>query len=139
MRVGGADIRAAVGRPANDDRTIDQAAAHVTDLAGIVDDLVVRHGAEAPEHQLDHGSQPEHRGADSHAYEGGFTDWRIDDPLVPEFFPKTPCHLVGAVILGDFFADEDDIGIAFDLLGERLVESISVFDEWHGSGSPKCH
>ena len=82
--------------------------------------------AEAPEHQLHHRAQAEHRGADAHADEGGFADRRIDDALVAELFPQALGDLVGAVVLGDFLADEDDVGVALDFLGEGVVQSFAV-------------
>ena len=51
--MGGSDVRSPVGGSANDDRTIDESAAHVADLPGVIDDLVVGHGCKTPEHQLD--------------------------------------------------------------------------------------
>ncbi len=53
--------------------------------------------------------------------------------LSPNLFHKTARHFVGAVVLGDLLADEDDVGIAFDFLGKRLVEGFAVFDEGHNS------
>ena len=121
VRVGGADVGAAVGGAADDDGAVDEAAAHVADLRGVVDDLVAGDGGEAPEHQLHHRAQAEHGGADAHADEAGFGDRRIDDALVAVFFPEALGDFVGAVVLGDFLADEDDVRVALDFLGEGLA------------------
>ena len=56
--------------------------------------------------------------------------------LSPNRFHKPAGHFVGAIILRDLLADEDDVGIAFDFLGKCLVESVAVFDEGHDS--KKC-
>ena len=88
--MGRADISAAIGRSADDDRAIDPAAAHVADAAGIIDDLVESHVSEAPEHELHHRTKAEHGGADAHADEAGLADGRIDQPLVAILGPRGP-------------------------------------------------
>ena len=59
-------------------------------------------------------------------------------PLVAISFPQATRHFVGAIVLGDFLANEDDIGIALDFFGKRLVEGFAVFDEGHNLKSEDC-
>ena len=46
--------------------------------------------------------------------------------LSPYFFQQAFGDLVGAVVLGDFLAHEDDVGVALDFLGEGLAEGFAV-------------
>ena len=131
--MGGSDVRAPVGGSANDDRTIDETAAHVADLTGVIDDLVVGDGRKTPEHELNDRPQAKHGSAHTHADEGCFADRGVHDPLVAKSLPETACHFVGPVVLGDLLADEDYVRIAFDFLGKRLVKCFAVFDEGHDS------
>ncbi len=58
----------------------------------------------------------------------------LHEALVPVFGPQAFGDLVGAVVLGDFLADNDDILVALDLLGEGLVQRGAVINEWHDGG-----
>ena len=111
-------------------------AAHIPDLAGIIDDLIVGNGRETPKHELDHGPQAKHRRSHSHADECRLADRGVHDTLVAKSFPKPSGYLVSAIILRDLLADEDDVGIAFDFLGKCLIESVAIFDKSHDS--KKC-
>ncbi len=132
VRVGGADVGSSVSGAADDDGAVDEAAAHVTDEAGIVNNLIPCDGGEAPEHEFHDGAEAEHGGTDAHADEGGLADGRVADALISEAFPEAFGDFVGAVVFGDFFAEEDDIGIALDFFGECVAESFAVGDLRHG-------
>ena len=101
-------------------------------MAGVVDDLVPGDIGEAPEHELHHGTNAEHRGSNAHADEARFADRRIDDAFVAEALPEAFGDFVGSVVAGDFLAHDDDIFIAEDFLGEGVVQGFAVGDEWHG-------
>src|SRR5690606_12099810 len=77
--VGGADVGAAVGGAADDDRAGDLAAGHVADVGRVVHDLVVGDGEEGPEHEQHDGADAEHGGANAHADEAGLGDGGVDD------------------------------------------------------------
>ncbi len=132
VRVGGTDVGSSVGGASDDDGAVDEAAAHVADEAGVVNDLVPCDGGEAPEHEFHDGAQTEHGGTDAHADECGFADGRVADAFIAETFPEAFGDFVGAVVFGDFFAEEDDIGIALDFFGEGVAESFAVGDLRHG-------
>ena len=132
VRVRRADVRAAVRGPADDDGAIDETAAHVADLRGVIDDLIPRDGGEAPEHEFHDGANAEHRGADAHADECGLADGRVHDALAAPFFPEALGDFVCAVVLGDFLAHEDDVFVARHFFVKGLVECVAVFDECHG-------
>ena len=58
------------------------------DVAGVIHDLVERDVRKGPEHQLHHGSDAEHRGADAEADEARFGDRGIDDALRSELLEE---------------------------------------------------
>ena len=135
--MGRANVCAAVCGAADDDRAIDEAAAHVANLTGVVDDLVPGHVGEAPEHKLHHGTNAEHRGSHAHADEPGFTDRGVDHAFVAEALPESFGHFVGAIVTGDFLANDDDIFVAHDFLGEGVVDCFAIGYLWHGADSKK--
>src|SRR5690606_2841957 len=69
--VRGANIGATIGRTANDNGAVDETAGHVTDVGGVVQNLVEGDGVERPEHEFHHGTDAEHRGTDTHPDETG--------------------------------------------------------------------
>ena len=131
VRVGCTHISSPVCRAADDNRAIDESTAHVADLASVVDDLVPCHIGEAPKHELHHGANTQHRSPYAHADKTGLADWGIHHTLVAEALPKSLSDFVGAVVLGHFFSDNDDILIADNFLGERVVEGFAVGDQRH--------
>ncbi len=124
--MGRADLQAAAGGTAKNDRNGELAARHVADLRGVVDDLVVGDERKTPGHELDHGPQAVHGRADGQAGETGFADRRVDDPLRAELLQQALADLVGAVVFGDFLAHEHDAVVALHFFGEGLIEGFAV-------------
>ncbi len=59
-------------------------------------------------------------------------DRRVDDPAGAEAGEHPLADLVGAVVLGDLFAHEEDAVVALHLLGHRLVQGFAVGNDGHG-------
>ena len=59
-------------------------AEHVVDVGGVVDDLIERQQREVDRHQLDHGAQADHRGADAHADDRVLGDRGVAHAPLPE-------------------------------------------------------
>ena len=131
VAVGGSDVGASVGRTADDDGTVDPAAAHVADAGGVIDDLVPGDVGKAPEHEFHDRTHAEHAGSDAHTDEAGLGDGGIDDPFVAPLFPETIGDFISPVILGNFFAHEDDIFITGQFLVEGLADGFAVSDQGH--------
>ena len=129
--MGGADVGAAVGGAANHDGAVDEAPAHVTHKPGVVHDLIPGDRGEAPEHELHHRTQPQHRGAHAHADESRLADGRVHHAFVPETFPETLGDFVGTVVFGHFFAEQHHVFVAFDFFSERVTQRFAVGDFWH--------
>ena len=53
-------------------------------------------------------------------------DRRVDDPARAELVEHPLADLVGAVVLGDLLAHQEDAVVALHLLGHRLVEGFAV-------------
>ena len=81
---------------------------------------------ERPEHQLHHRANAQHRGADSHADETCFRNRGVNDAFVAPFIPKSFGHLIGTVVLSNFFAHQDDIGITSEFLIETFTKGFTV-------------
>ena len=78
------------------------------------------------------GRRPDHRRADADAGEPELGDRRVDDAHLAEFLEQTFRDLICALVDGDFLAHEEDAVVALHLFAQRLVEGVSVRDDWHG-------
>jgi len=96
-----------------------------------VDDLVDRQEGEVEGHELDDWSEACHRRTDTQSGEAEFADGRVYNPLIPELSQQAFRDLIGAVVLGDLFADQEDVGVAFHLFTESLVEGLAVGNDGH--------
>ena len=129
--MGGADVGAAIGRPADDDGTVDLATAHIAHAGGVVDHLVPGDIGETPEHEFHDGPHAEHGSADAHADETGFGNRGIHHTLVAPLFPQALGDFVGSIILSDFFAHQDNVFIAGQFFIEGLIDGVAVGDQRH--------
>ena len=71
------------------------------------------------------GRRPDHRGADADADEAALGDRRVDDPLLAELLQQALRDLVGAVVVADLLAHEEDAIVLLHLLGHRLIERLA--------------
>ena len=132
VRMSRADIGAAVGGSSHHDGAVDQAARHVAHAGRVVDQLVKGNGVKGPKHEFHHGADPQHGSTDAHADEAGLGDWGVDDAFVAPLVPEPLGDLVGAVVLSDFLAHEDDVFVASELFVKGFAEGVAVFDFAHG-------
>ena len=131
MAVGCAKLVGDAVAAAEDDGDFELSAGHVADVGGVVDDLVEADEGERPAHEFDDRAQAGHGRADAEAGEAGFADRRVDHAARAEFFEHAGRHLVGAVVLRDFLAHEEDVFVAVHLLGHSGTEGFSELDDWH--------
>ena len=71
------------------------------------------------------GRSPARRRADAEPGERRLADRRVDDALRAELVEHPLGHLVGAVVLGDFLAHEEDVLVALHLLGHGGAEGFA--------------
>ena len=69
------------------------------------------------------GPQPDHGRADAEAGEAQLGDGRVDHALGAVLVQQALADLVGAVVLGDFLAHEEDRVVAGHLFVDGLVEA----------------
>ena len=128
--VGGTDVGAAVGRAADDDRAVDQAAGHVADVGGVVEDLVEGDRVEADQNISSMtGRTPSMEAPTPMPMKPASLIGVSTMRLGPYFGQQAFGDFVGTVELGDFFAHDDDVGVAFDFLGEGVAEGFAVGDD----------
>ena len=118
-------------RAAENDRHVELAARHVEQLGGGVEHLVEREHGEVPRHELDDRAQADHRRADADAGEAELGDRRVDDAHLTEFLEQAFGDLVCALVDGDFLAHEEDAVVALHFFAQRLVQRVSIRDDWH--------
>ena len=105
-----AELCGRAARAAEHDRQLELPARHLPDLGRVVDDLIDRDEREVQGHELDDRPQPDHRRADADAGEAALGDRRVDDALLAELLQQALRHLVGAVVVADLLAHEEDVG-----------------------------
>ncbi len=74
------------------------------------------------------GFKPRHRRADAEAGEAVLGDRGVDHPLVAELLHQVAAHLVGALVLGDLLAHQEDVRIAPHLLGHGVAQRVAHGD-----------
>ena len=112
-------------RAAEHDRRAHLAAGHVEGLRRRVDDLVDRLQREVEGHELDDRPQAGEGGADREAGEAVLGDRRVDDAPRPELVEQALADLVGALVLADLLADQEDVAVAAHLLGHRVAQRLA--------------
>ena len=75
------------------------------------------------------GFRPGQRRADADAGEAVLGDRRVDDALGAEFLQQALRDLVGALVLGDLLAHDEDVAVAAHLLGHGVAQRLA-----HGHG-----
>jgi len=126
--MGGGELAAGSVVAAEDDGNLELPAGHVAHLRGVVEDLVRRHEAERPAHELDDGPQTVHGRADAQAGKTCLTDGRVNNAFGAKALEHALADLVGAVVVGHFLAHEEDAGVALHLLGHCLVERFAELE-----------
>jgi hypothetical protein len=130
-------LRAGTARRANHERHAHLAAEHVLNLRGVVDDLVHRHQDEVDRHDLDHRPQAHHGGADAGADEPLFRDRGLAHAHGAVLLPQAGRDLVGALEPADLLAHQEHVGVALELLVERLAQRLAVGHVGHVCSSPR--
>jgi hypothetical protein len=69
--------------------------------------------------------QPAERGADGETAETHLGDGCVDNPLVAKAVQQALGDLVCAVVLGNLLTHDEHLGVALELLGERLVQGVA--------------
>jgi hypothetical protein len=98
----------------------------------VVDDLVEGQEREVERHHLGDRPQPDERGADCDACDRLLGDRRVAHAPLPELLDHPLGDLVGALVLADLLAEEEDGRVAPHLLLHGLVEGLAHRDDGHG-------
>src|SRR5204863_8013848 len=96
-----------------------------------IEHLIERQDPEVPRHELDDGTQADHRSADADARESELGDRRVDDTHLTELLEQAFRDLVRALVHRDFLAHEEDAIVALHLFAQRLVQRVAVRDYGH--------
>ena len=106
---------------------------HGVHIRRVVHDLIERHKREAERHEFYDWSQPDHRRSDSQPRKSVLADRCVNDSPRPKSLQETLAHLIRALIFGDLFAHEKNIGIALKFFGERFVQCLAICNFSHGA------
>ena len=98
------------------------AAGHVERLGRGVDDLIHRLHGEVEGHELDNRAQTAKGRANTDPGKAMFGDRRVDHPFGAEFVQHPLGDFIGALVLRDFFAHEEDIFVAAHLFGHGITQ-----------------
>ncbi len=125
LAVLGGNARGRAVRTAEHDRTAHLAARHIQRFRCRVDDLVDRLHGEVERHELDDRLQAGHRRTDADTGKTMLGDRRIDHAPRAEFLQQPLRHLVGALIFGDLFAHDEDVGVAPHLFRHGIAQRLA--------------
>src|SRR5690554_1308896 len=92
------------GRSPKDDRTIELSARHLSDLGGIIYDLIDSYQRKIKGHKLDNGPIPDHGGAYPDSRKTKFRYRRIYDPFRPKLIQHSFRGLIGPIIFRNFLS-----------------------------------
>src|SRR5262249_31570949 len=117
------------------------AAEHVTELGGLVINLVEADAEEVAEHQLGHGPEAGHGRPGGGAHDGRFGDRRVDHAGLAELAAQTlgdAQHAATGRHAGrdagaarDVLADDHDALIALHFLAQGFVQRLAYRFRWH--------
>ena len=115
LAVLGADAGGGAIGAAEDDGAAHLAAGHIEGFGGGVDDVIDRLHGEVEGHELDDWLESVHGGTDGHAGEAVFGDGGVDDAAGAELVEQALADLVGALVLGDLLAEQEDAVVSAEL------------------------
>ena len=121
----GTNSRADTINSAEDDRAGEVAIGHVEGLGGGVDNMVDRLQGEVEGHELDDGAEAFETSTDGDTSEASLSDWSVPDALRAIFVPHALGHFVGAVVLGDLFANQENPFVTLDLVTHSSVDGVT--------------
>ena len=125
LSVLGTDASANAVNAAEGNWTSQVTSRHVERLSSGVDDVVNSLQREIERHELDDRAQAVETSADGNSGESSLTNWSVPDALRTVAVPHTLRHLIGTIVLGDFFADEEDVGVALDFVAHGAVDGLA--------------
>ncbi len=111
------------------------AATAVAHTGGVADQLVIRRVSEPGELDLRHWSEPGDGHPDSHAYDPGFGQRRVDHSLRTEPLEEALGHPEDPPIPAHVFAQHDHALIALHFLQEALVDGLHHVEASHLTAS----
>jgi hypothetical protein len=122
LRVHGAEPTPRTHGRAHDERHARLLVRDVPELRCLVDEAVHRQRHEVPEHNLDHRAQPRDRCAEGRTGHRELGDRRVEDALLTVLLVQPGRGHEYATRERHVLAEEDDCGIALDLLVERVAD-----------------
>lgn len=72
-----------------------------------------------------HRVQTTQSSTNSQTAETTLRDRGVNDPLLTESIQQPLCDLVGTIVLSNLLAQDEDLGVGLQLLGQSLVQRIS--------------
>ena len=107
---------------------------HVKRLGSRVDNVIDRLQGEVEGHELDDGAEAFETCTDGNTREASLGDWSVPDSIAAISIPHALRDFVSSVVLRDFFANQEDTRISFDLVTHRTVNRLSnrhlVVGDW---------
>ncbi|MCY1300269.1 hypothetical protein D9M70_498300 [compost metagenome] len=131
----GSHAGSGTARAAEDDRRAHLATGHVERLGSGVDDLVDRLHGEVEGHELDDRAKTGHGSADADTGKAMLGDRGVNDATRTEFLQQALGDLVGALVLGDFFAHDENVVAQAHFFGHGVAKRFANGHRHHFSAS----
>ena len=101
------------------------ACGHVKRLGGRVDHVVNRLQSEVEGHEFDDRTQAFETSTDGDTREACLSDWSVPDTITAISIPHALRDLVSSVVLSNFFTDQENTWVSFDLIAHCTVNRLS--------------
>ncbi|MCY1227703.1 hypothetical protein D9M72_399890 [compost metagenome] len=138
LRVLGSHAGSGTARAAEDDRRAHLATGHVERLGSGVDDLVDRLHGEVEGHELDDRAKTGHGSADADTGKAMLGDRGVNDATRTEFLQQALGDLVGALVLGDFFAHDENVVAQAHFFGHGVAKRFANGHRHHFGAGRDC-
>ena len=103
------------GRPieaSKDYASVDLSGTHVVDFGRAVNDVVDGLESEVNGHELYDGGEAHKRGSTRQPCKSAFSDGGVPESLGAVLVDESLRDLVGSVVVGDLFSNDEDVGIS---------------------------
>ena len=112
-------------RTPEDDRALNLTARHIERLGGGIDHMINGLHGKVERHELDDRLQAGHRRTDAQTGEPMLGNRGVNHPLGAELVQQTTAHLIGTLVLRDFLAHQEHVGVAAHLLGHGVAQCVA--------------
>jgi len=97
-------------------------------LCRTIDDMINRLQSKVNGHELNYWCKTHEGSSTTNSSETTLSDRSVPESMGTVLIDESFCDFVGTMIIGNFFSNDEDIGVSGKLLVQGFVESFSIGD-----------